>query len=69
MVFGGDGDASEDYLDWYDIIEAVYNGRKDGHHCPFCHDGIVQVEAEKGTERIHLQCQSCGKFVEVRTKF
>ncbi|HEV8319999.1 MAG TPA: hypothetical protein VG389_00185 [Myxococcota bacterium] len=58
----------EEYLDWYDIINEVYNGKVDGHKCPKCQDGALEVQADPEDPMIRLTCQSCGKFVEIETR-
>ena len=31
---------------WYDVLEEIYNGRSDGHACPFCGQAPLEVETE-----------------------
>ena len=43
-----------------DVLEECVNGRTEGHVCPFCGGGPLEVAMTEGTLRIN--CPGCGKF-------
>lgn len=47
-----------------DIVDEVYNGRTEGHKCPYCKKGTLEVEADEA--HIRLECPSCGKYFDGR---
>lgn len=47
------------YIDWYDVVEAVVNGRVDGHTCPACGEGELRSSVEGS--QVRLVCPACGQ--------
>lgn len=47
-----------DLIDWYDIVEAVANGRLSGHRCPACQDGELSAQVEGSN--VTIRCQACS---------
>lgn len=47
------------YIDWYDVVEAVVNGRTEGHSCPACGHGELHSSVEGS--RVRLVCPACGQ--------
>ncbi|MFN3203005.1 MAG: hypothetical protein ACE366_31720 [Bradymonadia bacterium] len=46
-------------VDWYDIIEAIANGRLDGHTCPNCgHQGL---EISHENYQMSARCPNCNE--------
>lgn len=52
------------YIDWYDVVEAVANGRTEGHVCPACDGGPLQGESDGRVVRV--RCPACGEGFEGR---
>ena len=52
----------DDLLLMQDVLEACINGRTQGHNCPFCGGGPLDVALNEGVLRV--DCPSCGKFFE-----
>ncbi len=52
------------YIDWYDVVQAVANGRTEGHLCPACESGRLEGRSDGTTVRI--RCASCGEGFEGR---
>ena len=48
-----------------DILDEVVNGRTEGHHCPFCGEGVLTVTVEEDV-RVRLECDRCQRFFEGR---
>jgi hypothetical protein len=46
-------------IDWYEVVEAVANGRLTGHACPICR--ASPLEAEKSGARVRVRCPRCGE--------
>jgi len=54
---------SDQYAQLQDILDEVLAGRTEGHPCPFCGGGPLQVaKLDEGSMR--LECPSCRKFFE-----
>ena len=51
-------------IDWYDVAEAVANGRLEGHVCPLC--GASPLQAQRDGANVRVRCASCGEGVEGR---
>ncbi len=51
-------------VDWYEVAEAVANGRVTGHRCPACRDG--ELEATRDGINVRLRCAACGMGFEGR---
>ena len=51
-------DRNAEIVLWQPILDLVVAGRKEGHHCPYCRDGNLQVEADYFEVKIH--CPDCG---------
>ncbi|MBU1899575.1 hypothetical protein KKB55_17680, partial [Myxococcota bacterium] len=51
-------------IDWYDIVEAVANGRLTGHRCPICEAETLNATLEHG--RVRVACPGCGEGFEGR---
>ncbi|MCB9534893.1 MAG: hypothetical protein H6704_01415 [Myxococcales bacterium] len=51
-------------VDWYEVAEAVANGRVTGHRCPACRDG--ELEATQDGINVRLRCAACGMGFEGR---
>jgi transcription elongation factor Elf1 len=49
---------------WYDVLEEIYNGRPEGHSCPFCGQAGLEVETEGF--RLRVECKHCGEYFEGR---
>ncbi len=49
-------------IDWYEVVEAVSNGRMTGHRCPICHQGDLET-AREGS-KLRLRCPECGEGFE-----
>ena len=47
-----------------DILDECVNGRTEGHRCPFCHQGTLEVDAHAGG--LSISCPACGKYFEGR---
>ncbi len=54
-----------DYIDWYEIAEAVANGRLGGHVCPKCGDGTLEASLEPGGH-VRMRCPDCSMGFEGR---
>jgi transcription elongation factor Elf1 len=48
---------------WYEIVEAVAQGRTQGLVCPECHREGLEVSEEQG--RTTVSCPGCKRSVEV----
>lgn len=46
-------------VDWYDIIEAIANGRLDGHSCPSCGEPGLEISHEN--YQMTVRCPSCNE--------
>jgi len=57
-----EGQKYEELSVWQSILDQIVNGRQEGHKCPFCKDGNIQVEADEF--RIYVRCDLCGKWFE-----
>ncbi len=59
---------SDSYLDdlslIQDVLDEVANGRTEGHPCPFCGGGPLDVKADEA--RVAIKCPGCRKTVEGR---
>lgn len=55
---------SDDIVLLQDVLDEVVNGRTEGHKCPFCTKGSLDVTLDEGTLR--LECSSCRKYFEGR---
>jgi ribosomal protein L37AE/L43A len=47
------------YIDWYDVVQAVANGRSDGHACPEC--GASGLESSADGVTVRVRCPACGQ--------
>lgn len=52
------------YIDWYDVVQAVANGRTEGHLCPACETGRLQGSSDG--RMVRIRCASCGEGFEGR---
>jgi len=52
------------YIDWYDVVQAVANGRTEGHTCPACEAGRLTGSSDGRIVRI--RCAACGEGFEGR---
>lgn len=52
------------YIDWYDVVQAVANGRSDGHACPECGAGGLEATTDGVTVRV--RCPACGQGFQGR---
>ncbi|MGM0576309.1 MAG: hypothetical protein ACQEXJ_11315 [Myxococcota bacterium] len=59
-----DAASEDDLLLLQDVLDEVVGGRTEGHPCPFCGEGPLDVTLDEGGVRI--ECPSCGKFFEGR---
>lgn len=50
------------YIDWYDVVQAVANGRTEGQVCPECGDGRLQSSVDGS--RVRVRCAACGEGFE-----
>ena len=50
------------FIDWYDVAEAIANGRLTGHVCPMC--GHTPLDVTMRGSRAHVRCPSCGQGLE-----
>ncbi len=50
------------YIDWYEVVQAVANGRSEGQSCPECGDGRLQSSTDGVTVRV--RCAACGEGFE-----
>jgi ribosomal protein S27E len=59
-----DGEFDElEAMDRYQsIIQEVLAGRMDGHKCPYCGQGELEIMFDGSKMRI--QCPNCGRFFE-----
>lgn len=53
-----------DYIDWYEVAEAVANGRLTGHVCPKCGGG--PLEASQDGINVRMRCPDCSMGFEGR---
>ncbi len=51
-----------DYIDWYEIANAVANGRLSGHLCPKCGGAVSATRGDAGMVR--ARCGECGEGFE-----
>ncbi len=49
-------------IDWYEVVEAVANGRLTGHACPMC--GARPLETSKQGANVRVRCPRCGEGFE-----
>jgi len=49
-------------VDWYEVVEAVANGRLTGHSCPIC--GVSPLSARRDGSRVRVTCEACGEGFE-----
>lgn len=49
-------------IDWYEVVDAVANGRLTGHACPAC--GARPLEARKQGANVRVRCPACGEGFE-----
>lgn len=56
--------AEDDLVLLQDVLDEVVNGRTQGHGCPFCGAGPLDVQVDEGDVR--LDCPDCGKHFEGR---
>jgi len=54
------------YIDWYDVVQAVANGRTEGHTCPVCESGRLQSAVDLAEVRVW--CPACGEGFTGRLK-
>lgn len=54
-----------DYIDWYEVAEAVANGRLTGHVCPKCGGGPLDAALESGGH-VRMRCPDCSMGFEGR---
>ena len=47
-----------------DVLDEVVGGRTQGHICPLCEGGTLEVQLDEGS--VKLSCAACGKFFEGR---
>jgi ribosomal protein S27E len=52
----------ERLIDWYGVVEAVANGRRDNHACPEC--GHQPLETSGSGSRVRVHCPGCGQGFE-----
>lgn len=52
-------------IDWYEVVEAVANGRLTGHVCPKCGGGPLEASRQPGG-RLRIRCPACGEGFEGR---
>lgn len=52
------------YIDWYDVVQAVANGRSDGHACPEC--GASGLESSTDGVSVRVRCPACGQGFQGR---
>jgi hypothetical protein len=48
---------------WYEVVEAVAQGRTQGLVCPECHREGLEVQEQQG--RTIVSCPGCKRCVEV----
>ncbi len=53
-----------DYIDWYEVAEAVANGRLTGHVCPKCGGG--PLDASSDGINVRMRCPDCSMGFEGR---
>jgi hypothetical protein len=53
-----------DYIDWYEVAEAVANGRLTGHVCPKCGGG--PLDASQDGINVRMRCPDCSMGFEGR---
>jgi len=56
-----------DYIDWYEVAEAVANGRLTGHVCPKCGGGPLDASTEGANVR--MRCPDCSMGFEGRLAY
>lgn len=49
----------------WDILEECTNGRTEGHKCPMCVKGDLEVTIEPDV-KVMMTCSGCRKFFEGR---
>jgi hypothetical protein len=49
----------------WDILQECMNGRTEGHLCPFCIEGKLNVSIVEDVS-VRLECEGCGKFFDGR---
>lgn len=49
----------------WDIMEECINGRTEGHKCPMCNEGDLEVEVLEDV-KVTMTCPKCRKFMEGR---
>ena len=49
----------------WDIMEECINGRSEGHKCPMCGDGDLEIEVQEDV-KVTMKCPSCRRFFEAR---
>ncbi len=52
-------------IDWYEVVEAVANGRLTGHVCPKCGGGPLETSNLPGG-RLRIRCPACAEGFEGR---
>ena len=52
----------EDLMVLQDVLDEVLGGRTEGHACPFCGGGPLDVQLDEG--RLRIDCPGCRKFFE-----
>ncbi len=59
-------DENVDNLDafdrYQDIIQDVLAGRMEGHKCPYCNKGELEIKFDGS--RMYIKCPECGRFFE-----
>ena len=54
----------DDLILLQDVLDEVVNGRTEGHECPFCGAGPLEVTLDAGVVRV--ECPSCRKYFQGR---
>ena len=52
----------EDLMVLQDVLNEVVNGRTEGHACPFCSGGPLEVKLDEG--HLRLDCPECRKYFD-----
>ncbi len=57
------GSQSDEYALLQDVLDEILAGRTQGHSCPFCGGGPLEVPLfDEGSVRV--ECPDCRKFFE-----
>lgn len=54
---------SDQYAQLQEILDEILGGRTEGHKCPFCGTGTLEVPLlDEG--KVRLECGGCRRFFE-----